>query len=81
METFFSVLLCSFAIAYLTELTRSRGWVKHTLIFLGSVATVVFYPVSWFLIPTVLATAFLATTWIIVVNAVTSKPQVIPRRF
>jgi hypothetical protein len=79
METLFSVFICSFAIAYWAELTRSNGLLKHLIIFLGSVATIPFYPVSWFLIPIVLATAFLSATWIILINAVTSKPQVIPR--
>jgi hypothetical protein len=80
METFFTVLVCSFAIAYWGELTRASGWLKHLIIFVSSVATIALYPVSWLLIPVVLATAFLATTWIILINGVTSKPQVIKRR-
>jgi hypothetical protein len=81
METFFTLLICSLAISYLTELSQAVGWLKHLQIFLWSVSTVLFYSTSWLLVPIVLATAFLATTWIILINGVTSKPQVIPRRF
>jgi len=81
MDTFFTLLICSFAITYLVELARSSGWVKHATIFLLSTATVALYHLSWLLIPIVLATAFLSTTWIILINGVTSKPKVTNRRY
>jgi hypothetical protein len=80
MNTFFLILISSFAISYWVELSRAGGWVKHAIIFLGATSTCIFYPATWFLIPIIFATAFLSTVWIILVNGVTSKPQVIRRR-
>lgn len=85
MTTLGTVLVSAFAVAYVAEMVTTlfrRGSIfRHSIIFVLSIAANIGFPMPILdRILMVPATAFVAATLLIAINALTSNPQIVRRR-
>jgi hypothetical protein len=85
METLGTILVAGFAVAYVSEMVttlfRQGSVFRHIVIFALAVAANIGFPMPILdRILMVPATAFVAATLLIAINALTSNPQIVRRR-